>query len=157
MDYKQKLDRFNKWAAQNGIIGPKIQFPGKFDNGLIGIKCVERIEYREAYLYVPYKCLITTNIAEKVPQLKKIIDKYPLFSKESPEYEQTTLSLILLWEYQKGEESYWWPYIDLLPEFEKYTWELDEQKYLSQSHCKNFIEYAKDLKKGSSEQFEEFK
>jgi hypothetical protein len=86
--------------------------------------------------------LITCDIAQKIPELKKIMDNNQLFSSESPEHEQVTLSLILLWEYQKGEDSFWWPYIDLLPEFEKHTWELDEDKYLNHSHCKNFIDYA---------------
>ena len=92
--------------------------------------CTEEIEYREAYIYIPYKILITLDQAYRNPTLKEIIDKYPIFKKESNEYEQCILALLLLWEYQKGEDSFWWPYIDLLPEFDNFTWELDKTSYI---------------------------
>lgn len=44
-----------------------------FDNGLIGMKCLAPIEYREAYLFIPYKILMTMEGAKRVPELRYIM------------------------------------------------------------------------------------
>lgn len=62
----------------------------------------------------------------KNPKLRQIIDKYELFQKKNEEYEQCILTLLLLNEYEKGENSFWWPYLDILPTFDTFNWELDE-------------------------------
>ena len=48
---------------------PKIEYPGYFgeDGSLVGVKCVENIEYREGFLYIPYKLLITVDMARNEP------------------------------------------------------------------------------------------
>ena len=95
----QKVEKFLEWCTLSGIIAPKIKYPAIFENGLVGIRAVEPIEFREAFLYIPYKCLITTDLAQEIPELKDIVDNNSIFAKSHPEYEQYTLVLILLWEY----------------------------------------------------------
>lgn len=41
--------------------------------------CKYEIDYREAYLYVPYKLLLTIDMAFEIPQLKEIIDANKIF------------------------------------------------------------------------------
>jgi len=59
-----KLDKFDEWAQENGIICPKIKHAAKFEKGLTGVKCLEAIEYREAFLYIPHKCTIPMSMAQ---------------------------------------------------------------------------------------------
>ena len=40
---------------------PKLEYPAYFEGGLLGTKVTEDIEHREAYLYVPYKMLLSVN------------------------------------------------------------------------------------------------
>lgn len=78
-DIFKKYARFHEWCIDNGIIAPKIHYPGRFENGLLGIQCVEPIEYHEAYLYVPYKLTLTTNMVDTHPVLGEIAAKYTIF------------------------------------------------------------------------------
>jgi hypothetical protein len=42
---------------------PKLEYPAYFDDGLIGVRCKEDIEHREAFLYVPYKVMMSIKKA----------------------------------------------------------------------------------------------
>ena len=69
--------------------------------------------------------MISVSMAREIPKLKKIIDKYEIFNESNMEHEQNILILMLLWEFQKGEDSFWWPYLEILPDFEVLPWEND--------------------------------
>ena len=68
-----KYKRFIEWSTDNGVVGPKVCYPATFPNGLIGMKCLQPIEYREAYLFIPYKLLMTMENAKRVPELLYLI------------------------------------------------------------------------------------
>ena len=59
-------------------------------------------------------------MCQEHPVLGKIIAENPeVFSEENRnDWEQLCLSLLLMFEWQKGEESFWKPYLDLMPEVE---------------------------------------
>lgn len=67
---------------------------------------------------IPYKMLMTVDGACRHEVLGPIIAENPqLFSSEEKgDWEQLTLALYLIYEYQKGEDSFWKPYIDLMPD-----------------------------------------
>ena len=50
---------FVEWCQQEGVIMPKIEYPAWFEGDLLGAKVIEDIQHREAYIYVPYKLIIT--------------------------------------------------------------------------------------------------
>ena len=52
---------FKDWCEIEGVVMPKLQYPAYFENGLIGVKCLNDIENREAFLYVPYKMIISID------------------------------------------------------------------------------------------------
>ena len=52
---------------------PKLEYPAYFEGGLLGVRCKEDIEHREAYLFVPYKMLMSVGKAQKHPVLGEII------------------------------------------------------------------------------------
>ena len=37
-NFKAKYNDFKKWCAENGVIGPKIEFPALFDDGMVGVR-----------------------------------------------------------------------------------------------------------------------
>ena len=55
--------------------------------------------------------------AQKHPELGKVIKENPTMFHEdvSHDWEQLILLIFVLYEYQKGEDSFWWPYLDLMP------------------------------------------
>ena len=108
---------------------PKLQYPAYFEGDLLGAKVTEDIEHREAFIFVPYKMLITTGKAKVHPVLKKIIAENPeAFSQEgNPDWEQMTLVLFLIYEATIGVESYWFPYLRQMPDVEFTSqWTRDE-------------------------------
>ena len=139
METSDKYSRFNAWCAENGVIGPKLQYPGRFGDGLIGVKCTADIAHREAFLYIPYKMLMTCDFAVNIPQLKPIYEEDPIFWKTNPEWEQTILTLFLYWEFLKGTDGFWWPYLDLLPQFEQLPWDI-ATKTLTEAKNEHFTD-----------------
>ena len=96
---------------------PKLEYPAYFKGGLVGVRATAPIMHREAFLSIPYKMLITVDGAQRHPVLGPIIKANPqLFSEEEKgDWEQLTLVLYLIYEYNLKEESFWKPYIDLMP------------------------------------------
>lgn len=76
------------------------------------------IKHREAFIYVPYKCLITPSKIRSDPELKPIIEENAdWFDDEQGEEGTTnTFLLFLLRETQKGSASFWKPWLDVMPE-----------------------------------------
>ena len=97
---------------------PKLEYPGYFEGGLVGVRATEPIEYRECYLAVPYKLLLTVESAKNHPVLRPIIEENDhIFSGEDTvDWEVHILTLYLLYEHQLGEASFWKPWIDLMPD-----------------------------------------
>lgn len=112
-----KYEIFNDWCQQNGVIMPKLDYPATFDGGLLGVRASADIKHREAFLYVPFKMLITLEYARKHSALGEVIRENPqLFHADKhDDWEQLTLALAMLYEYQQGTSSFWFPYLNLLP------------------------------------------
>jgi hypothetical protein len=54
-----------------------------FDGGLLGARVNQDIQHREAFLYVPFKMLLTLDYVRKHPQLGIVVRDNPhLFSGE---------------------------------------------------------------------------
>ena len=62
-DPVDKYTMFNEWCSKEGVIMPKLEYPAFFDGGLIGIRCTEDIQHREAYILVPLKMLMSIKKA----------------------------------------------------------------------------------------------
>ena len=67
---------------------------------------------------VPYSLLITVDACKVHPILAPVYEGSPrLFGKNgNPDWEQLMLVVRLMYEYQLREDSYWFPYIELMPE-----------------------------------------
>lgn len=108
----KELDEFTQWAVKNGCeISPKVKFmqnteiktqSGEYGSALIGL---EPIEKREQLLSCPESIMISPRLAKS--QFK---DYYC-----HEDLAQAFTKLSLIWEYLKGENSSWAPYIKVLP------------------------------------------
>lgn len=61
--------------------------------------------------------MISVDYVRQHEKLGPIIKEFPkFFTDEHDDYEQMTLALQILYEYQLGTESFWYPYINILPD-----------------------------------------
>ena len=72
-----KYLRFQQWCKQVGIIAPKLEYPFVFDDGLLGVRCTETIEYHEAHTFIPYNVLIDLYWCRTEPALMHIYFENP--------------------------------------------------------------------------------
>jgi len=117
-----KWNIFNKWIDQNGVYHEKIAYPAIFSarKGIeyMGMIALENINENEIIVKVPSKIIISTKVAY-YSDLNAIFKKSPsIFApKENPRYwEDFILISFILYEKQKGEKSFWFPYLNILPE-----------------------------------------
>lgn len=93
----------------------KVEYPASF-NGLVGVSCKETIKHREAFMFIPYKMLLSVGKAKNHRVIGKIIRDNPqMFGIEARDWEQMTLTLFLFYEISRGKESYWYPYLMQMP------------------------------------------
>ena len=45
------------------MVMPKLEYPYKFDGGLIGMRCTDDINHREAFCFIPYKMIMCVGKA----------------------------------------------------------------------------------------------
>ena len=95
---------------------PKLKWPAYFD-GIVGMRCTDDIKYREGFIYVPYKMIISVGKAREHPVLKDIISENPeLFDQEcNDNHEVLILVLMVLYEITLLQDSYYYPYLRQLP------------------------------------------
>lgn len=107
---------------------PKLEYPAFFQGDLLGVKIKEDIQHNESFLSVPMRCQITVNKALKVPELKKIFDEHPdMFDEdENGDFEHHILETFIIYEMQKGEDSFWHAYFEVLPRVTHF-WLWDEE------------------------------
>jgi len=93
------------------------EYPAKFENDLIGVKCIEDIEHRKPLCFIPYKMIISVGKIKNHPVLKNIIINYPdVFSlDQNTSSDQICLTLFIFYQITLGEQSYWYPYLCQLP------------------------------------------
>ena len=60
-DASDKYECFLSWCSSEGVIMPKLEFPAYFEGGLLGTRVTQDIQHREAYLFVPYKMLLSVK------------------------------------------------------------------------------------------------
>ena len=96
--------KFKIWLNDNGAIYPNIEFPIAYLKGRkIGCKTTKKIDQNSAILYIPYKLIIDSSKIEVNTTL-------PSLSRHNA----TKISYFLMKEIDKGQKSFYKPYIDLI-------------------------------------------
>jgi hypothetical protein len=80
---------------------------------LVGSACKEDIEPNEAYIYVPNKLLITVERA-RASEIGFIFDNHESIFKNNEDRDFLTILLFMIYEHQKGDQSFWYPYFDAI-------------------------------------------
>ena len=97
---KDKYDIFNEWMYSNGLIMPNIEYPAKFNGGLIGCRARKDIQHRETIMAIPYKLVITLKMVREHPAFGHIIRKFPTIFDEkiNADAENLMLTIFLVYE-----------------------------------------------------------
>ena len=96
-----KYVAFANWCSANGIVYPNQEYPATFDGGLVGVRATAPIKHREAFIYVPFQCLVTPSKVRKDAQLGPIIEENLEWfdDKEGEEGSANTFLIFLLHEW----------------------------------------------------------
>ena len=127
---------------------PKLEYPATFEHGLIGVRCTEDIEFREAYLFVPYKMLMSVKNAQMHDVIGPVILDHPecFEADEHEDWEQLTLVLYVYHEMTLGRDSYWYPYLRCMPDVQfACSWEEHELDMLQDPSLDELITYKTEV------------
>jgi hypothetical protein len=103
-DKLEYYSKFKKWLNDNGAIYPNIEFPIAYLKGrIIGCKTTKKIDQNSAIIYIPYKLIIDSSKIEVNTTL-------PSLSRHN----STKLAYFLMKEFDKRDQSFYKPYIDLI-------------------------------------------
>lgn len=113
MSIKTEKDMlFLKWLRENGACYPKIDWPSnKTVSGIRGAVAIESIETNEPMLEIPIKLMITPPLALSDPEIGHLLS-------ESSDllYGDAMLTLYIMYEIRKEEKSFYFPFLQTLPE-----------------------------------------
>jgi hypothetical protein len=142
----QNCEEFIQWCHKVGIKFPKLEFPAIFEGGLWGVRVTEDIQHNEAFVAVPYSAIMSCEKAFADPQLGPILKKHPeLFDMKLDTAEHKIMLVYLFFEWQKGEESFWYPWFKVYPVDDQtlfWNWKENEVKALQDPYLINeFKEY----------------
>jgi histone-lysine N-methyltransferase SETD3 len=110
-----KVARFNAWfAALQPAPSPLAVRAAVVPEFRVGVVATRRIEAEEVYLGVPPAAIMSSETARECdvlgPVLKRLRERYP----RGDDFHE--LLFHLLYEFKvRGNESRWWPYLELLP------------------------------------------
>ena len=115
MQAQPKHARFCQWLKDNGSIFDKVEYPAVFGQGLVGARLLEDLGRNEAFIFVPNRCIMSTEHARKTPlgALFELDEHKNLFVTNT---DRDTVILIgyLIYERLKGSESFYQPYLDMV-------------------------------------------
>lgn len=103
-----------EWAIQNGAILDSINFPVYYPEiKTVGITANKDISPYESFIYIPSKIILDSLKIERV-DLKEFYLRNPELIEESYEISMTSLSIFIIFEILKGEDSFYYPFLRLI-------------------------------------------
>lgn len=113
LEKKPVVVQLTNWLKENGCIFDKVQWPAVFGNGLVGCRLLEDVQPFEAFLYVPSKCWMSIEHAKR-SEIGQIYTSHDSMFVSNYDRDQMILVLFLMYEALKGQDSFWYPYIQYL-------------------------------------------
>jgi len=105
-----KFEAMCHWLRQGGSKFPTL-YMQYYTEDYRGVHALTKIPSNQVILYIPLSQIMTSEVAKESEIGRKIIESnVELRSKHS------YLAAFLCQEKHKGRDSYWWPYINVLPE-----------------------------------------
>ncbi|KAI8387517.1 hypothetical protein BD560DRAFT_118645 [Blakeslea trispora] len=129
----EKTSAYIKWILDNGGSMKKIEIRNDSEDIDSGIYATEQVEDGEGFFTIPFKICISERIARQV---------FPSCSNYSG---QGVSAFFLLLEKMKGEESFYWPYINILPKSIKTAMSFDENDlaYIKNTNLESVVKERK--------------
>lgn len=107
---QERFERMQRWLKDGGARFPKLYLQ-YYGEDYRGVHCLTKVYTGDVVLYVPFKYIMTSEVARESPIGRKIIaSKVELRSKHS------FLASYLLVEKARGKDSFWYPYLECLPQ-----------------------------------------
>ena len=110
-----KYKAFLEWLDTNGALYPKVIYPAIYTHGdskLVGVMCKEQIQPAETIMYIPNKCLVSTESARR-SEIGEIYRNYEDIFVANVDRDHMTLVLYLMYERSKGTDSFYHPYFEV--------------------------------------------
>ncbi|KAI8363823.1 hypothetical protein EDC96DRAFT_511847 [Choanephora cucurbitarum] len=111
----EKMNAYTSWILDNGGRMNKIEIRNDSEDANNGVYATDRVEDGESFFTIPFKICISERIARQA---------LPFCSKYSG---HAVSALFLVLEKAKGETSFYWPYINILPKSIKTAMSFDEK------------------------------
>ena len=104
---------FAKWFHDNGGSYPKIQWPSRDTMGQVrGTIATDDIHTNEPMLYVPENIMISPPICKANPLIGHVFtENEDFFARD----DDTMLAVFVMFEKERGHDSFWYPYLAMLP------------------------------------------
>ena len=107
----KKINEFKEWMLSNGASWPKIQWPCEdLLSGSRGAIALDDIDSGEVMMDIPGHLMMSPPIAFSTPHLGEVLLKH---AKEL--LDDLLLAIFIMYEVSKGKESFYYPYINILP------------------------------------------
>lgn len=108
-------ERFMRWLKENGAKFPKIVWPARTTvQGVRGTVAIDDIESGEVMLEIPLKLMICPQNCRASKRIGHVFAETSLF--QYGEVGSDLISVFLMHEKILGVESFWYPYIKMLPD-----------------------------------------
>lgn len=115
---QDKHEMFKEWADKHGAIWPKVKYPYfSPEDGTPGLQLLDDVHFREAFVMVPCKLILCCSDLLKHEVLGPIYQRYRDCFDENrqKDWEYNVLIVALLYQMTLGTESFWYPYLRILP------------------------------------------
>jgi hypothetical protein len=114
------FERFHSWLTANGFSRDKWQHRVQvqsFGEQGFGLVSTTPMHERDVILSIPEAILMTTRTAKQCPHVAQVVETDQRLNRErsNPISDTELLCLHLVVEQLRGDESFWKPYIDVLP------------------------------------------
>ena len=102
------------WADAHGVQHPKVQYPVRFSQGLIGVQAIAPIGPDEDIVTVPLNLLLSSDCANESP-LTVLFAEFPSLFKDDVNADTYRFIAYLMYENQRGDQSFWSPLLKTIP------------------------------------------
>jgi hypothetical protein len=122
---------------------PKLDYPVISSNNQLIFQASKPINHAEMLIAVPYKLALTYEKAMQCKEIEDIARQITgmfLSDEDGDITKELILIVFIMYEWQKGEKSFWFPYLNFLPEAEYfYSW---NTKVISETYDMDLISEA---------------
>lgn len=102
------------WAQSHGAVFPKLKYPVEFPPGYPGALATAPLHPHESIVQVPMTLLLNAEKGEESP-IAPVYEEFPEVYQTHPSKDLFKLVAYIMYEFGKGEESFWHPFLVTFP------------------------------------------